>query len=388
MFYRQHENDIDDIMICVLKVLRGPTNRSSRYVLRENQHVEIGRSTSADISLPSDAHLSRRHVLVDSFGQGFSICDLGSANGTYLNEERIIRRVELKNGDVIRIGMTQFRVTMLQDDANPHAEDGVLFSSSLTQDLEPKWGSHDQRERALSFPNVVPDEQTTRCVTQPAAVRVEVFRDELRQDSDSGKKTHDWNGLKDANAPFSLAASFDETRHEGSGITPFPSAFRHPFSDYFVACEEPNLYRLSKKPDTPWGSFAGMLALRSQKNQLLSIFNLTQVQRHETEILNRRYRDHQLSYISKTMLAGTTSICETDLSLLEACTGCDGLICLGTPEHIDPEELIPFANSFSYPSLFGEHMKDLRSPVRNFLRGKSAWVLFEWSAQGPLGLFA
>jgi pSer/pThr/pTyr-binding forkhead associated (FHA) protein len=374
-------------MICVLKVLRGPTNRSSRYVLRENQHVEIGRSTSADISLPSDSHLSRRHVLVDSFGNGFSICDLGSVNGTYLNEERIIRRVELKNGDVIRIGMTQFRVTMLEDDANPHAEDGVLFSSSITQDLETKWGGNDGRSRSHSIPNTVLDDQTTRFAPQPV-VRAETFRDDLHQDADSIQKTDDWRALKDAQTPVRIAISPDDTRNEGSEPTRFPFSVRHPFSDYFVPCEEPNLYKLAKEPDSAWGSFAGLLLLRSQKDQLLSIFNLTQIQRHETGLLDRRYRDRRLSYISKTLLAGKLEDLNSDVGLLEACIGCDGLICLGSPERIAPEELKPFANSFSYPSLFGEHMKDLRSPARHFLLEKNAWVLFEWSLHGPIGLFA
>lgn len=373
-------------MICVLKVLRGPTNRSSRYVLRENQHVEIGRSTSADISLPSDSHLSRRHVLVDSFGRGFSICDLGSVNGTYLNEERVIRRVELKNGDVIRIGTTQFRVTMLEDDANPHAEDGVLFSSAMTQDMEPKWGSNDGRERSVSFPNAVLDDQTSRCVPQPVA-RVETFRDPLQQATDSIQKTKDWHALKDSQTPVRIAAFPDETRSEGSSNTQLPFALRHPFSDYFAPCEEPNLYKLTKKPDSPWGSFVGLLLLGSHTDQILSIFNLTQVQTREASLLDRRHRDRQLAYLSRTILAGRLSVSDSSLGLLEACAGCDGLICVGSPERIDSEELKPFANSFSYPSLFGEHMKDLRSPVRHFLLSKRAWVLFEWSLEGPLGLF-
>ncbi len=34
--------------------------------------------------------------------------DLGSANGTYINEERILDVVKLKNGDRIRVGQIEF----------------------------------------------------------------------------------------------------------------------------------------------------------------------------------------------------------------------------------------------------------------------------------------
>ena len=380
-------------MICVLKVLRGPTNRSSRYVLRENQHVEIGRSTSADISLPCDAHLSRRHVLVDSFGKGFSICDLGSANGTYLNEQRI-RRASLRNGDVIRIGMTQFRVMMMEDDANPHAEDGVLFSSSVSHDLGSRWVDPEQREqRSLSSPNVGFDDQTTRCVPQPSP-RVESFRSEsLRNDLHERQEmipaTQGWQFQREQNELLGAEPKSSRILKDSTEGLKSPSASTHPFFEYFGACEQPNLYTLQNALESPWGSFVGLLLKRDEKEQILSIFNITQVPSHEAHVLDQRRRDQRLVPLSKTILAGKISLSESDLNLLSSCTGCDGLICVGSAQRLDAEELKPHANSFSYPSLLGEHLKDHnRSPLREFLLRRRAWVLFEWSRNGPIGLFA
>lgn len=369
-------------MICVLKVLRGPSTRS-RYVLKENQHVEIGRSTSADISLPSDAHLSRRHVLVDSFGDGFWICDLGSVNGTFLNEERV-KRASLKNGDVIRIGMTQFRVTMMANDANPHAEDGVQFSSSVYHALESKQASGDRPERSVSFPKTILDEEITRCAPQPEDEASEAAQDK---------------GVAERQEAERQEVKRQEAEHVDLSVRPNPTsaprtmdativAVSHPFARFFSACEQPNLYTLGMPVESPWGEFVSLLMSRPETDSFLAIFNTTQVPSREAALLDRKFRENRLVSISKTILAGHLSTSEDDLSLMSACTHCDGLICIGSARRIDAEEIRQFANSFSYPSLFGEHMKDGPSPLRYFLLGCRAWVLFEWSRNGPLGLFA
>ncbi len=64
--------------------------------------VVVGRSRSCDLRLPgSDA--SRRHAEITGGAQGFTLFDLGSTNGTYVNGERVRERV-LQPGDQIEIG--------------------------------------------------------------------------------------------------------------------------------------------------------------------------------------------------------------------------------------------------------------------------------------------
>ncbi len=65
----------------------------------------IGRSGSNDI-LINDALASRRHARIERRGGRFIITDLGSANGTFVNERRI-RHHPLRDGDRIRIGRSQ-----------------------------------------------------------------------------------------------------------------------------------------------------------------------------------------------------------------------------------------------------------------------------------------
>ncbi|MEU2614924.1 FHA domain-containing protein [Micromonospora sp. NPDC007271] len=68
----------------------------------------IGRAPTADIVL-ADPHLSRRHATVQLTADGTWLTDLGSTNGSWLNDERVTGSVQLTDGDVIRLGRTDLR---------------------------------------------------------------------------------------------------------------------------------------------------------------------------------------------------------------------------------------------------------------------------------------
>ena len=70
--------------------------------------LEIGREGTG-IALASDASASRRHAAVSPGPAGLQLTDLGSTNGTFVNEQRVQNAV-LRPGDVVRIGTTTFRV--------------------------------------------------------------------------------------------------------------------------------------------------------------------------------------------------------------------------------------------------------------------------------------
>ncbi|RKN42002.1 FHA domain-containing protein [Micromonospora endolithica] len=68
----------------------------------------IGRSSSVDVVV-HDPHLSRRHAEVWLDPEGATLLDLGSTNGTWLNDRRITGVERLVDGDVIRLGRTDLR---------------------------------------------------------------------------------------------------------------------------------------------------------------------------------------------------------------------------------------------------------------------------------------
>ena len=71
-------------------------------VLRDDASVSSGRHPDSDIFL-DDVTVSRKHAVFTREGNEFSVRDVGSLNGTYLNRERIDESV-LHTGDEVQIG--------------------------------------------------------------------------------------------------------------------------------------------------------------------------------------------------------------------------------------------------------------------------------------------
>ncbi|MFE9774625.1 FHA domain-containing protein [Streptomyces sp. NPDC005931] len=85
----------------LLVVRRGP-NSGSRFLL-DGDLTTAGRHPQSDIFL-DDVTVSRRHVEFRRSPDGsFTVADVGSLNGTYVNRERI-DQVALSNGDEVQIG--------------------------------------------------------------------------------------------------------------------------------------------------------------------------------------------------------------------------------------------------------------------------------------------
>ena len=77
----------------------------------EQQRTTIGRDSSNDITL-DDELVSKNHAVVEIINSGkdieFIIQDLNSTNHTFVNDAPI-KLHKLKDGDMIRIGMSDFR---------------------------------------------------------------------------------------------------------------------------------------------------------------------------------------------------------------------------------------------------------------------------------------
>jgi adenylate cyclase len=69
--------------------------------------VTIGRSKNNDVNLP-DPKVSRGHAIIRCLGDGeYYLIDLGSSNGTLVNEKRVFVPLALKDTDTIRLGSHQ-----------------------------------------------------------------------------------------------------------------------------------------------------------------------------------------------------------------------------------------------------------------------------------------
>ena len=83
-------------------VIRSGGGRTGETYPLDRDQTTIGRSPDCDIFL-DDVTVSRRHAIVARGDVGFTIEDLGSLNGTFLNRSRI-ERGGLDNGDEVQIG--------------------------------------------------------------------------------------------------------------------------------------------------------------------------------------------------------------------------------------------------------------------------------------------
>lgn len=78
--------------------------------LKEEEFL-IGRGTDCDLRLPL-SDISRHHCLIRIRGKEISVMDLGSANGTFVNGQRIRGQTLLHSGDQIRVGTVLFVVDL------------------------------------------------------------------------------------------------------------------------------------------------------------------------------------------------------------------------------------------------------------------------------------
>jgi hypothetical protein len=67
--------------------------------------LDVGRE-GVQISLPNDTQVSRRHARVSPQNGGAVVEDLGSTNGTFVNDQEIHSPRPLSPGDRLRIGLT------------------------------------------------------------------------------------------------------------------------------------------------------------------------------------------------------------------------------------------------------------------------------------------
>ena len=77
-----------------------------QYILGEDL-LSVGRGSRNSIVLEDDS-VSRHHCHIERQGSLYHLSDLGSTNGTYVND-RLSREVQLQGGDQVRIGETIFK---------------------------------------------------------------------------------------------------------------------------------------------------------------------------------------------------------------------------------------------------------------------------------------
>jgi diguanylate cyclase (GGDEF)-like protein len=117
-----------------LVVIHAPLHGDlGRRFLLDKDSITIGRGRNNDIVLPSDC-VSRRHSRLERRSDGIYVIDVGSTNGTWLNDDsEKVTEKRLERGDQLRVGDTIFKYLSGSDVEVQYHE--IIFRMTVTDGL-------------------------------------------------------------------------------------------------------------------------------------------------------------------------------------------------------------------------------------------------------------
>jgi adenylate cyclase len=124
-------------MLCGYAQTRIVVSRAGEpeWSLEIGELLAIGRSPSNGLVL-DDSRVSRRHAEIRLVENGrYRLTDLGSANGTWVNNRRISVPQDLQNGDLIQVGTSVLRF----EAAEPAADSSDSHASRTSTQLVNRW---------------------------------------------------------------------------------------------------------------------------------------------------------------------------------------------------------------------------------------------------------
>lgn len=111
-----------------LEVFR-PTGRE--LVPLAGARVTLGKASSNAIALEHDDTVSRLHAVFENLGAAWSIRDMGSRNGTYLNGEKITAERVLHSGDEVRVGKSRLIFWMVREAADGRRDEETVTAQPV-----------------------------------------------------------------------------------------------------------------------------------------------------------------------------------------------------------------------------------------------------------------
>jgi predicted component of type VI protein secretion system len=121
--------------VAMLLVQEGNSPKSQWPLVKSS--IIIGREPSCDVFI-DDRQVSRTHAEIVRSGQGYTLRDLGSKNGTYLNGEPVSQEPRaIRNGDSLGIAFCA-KLTFVAEDATAPVVSEQIQTPSIEMDLAAK----------------------------------------------------------------------------------------------------------------------------------------------------------------------------------------------------------------------------------------------------------
>jgi len=376
-------------MICVLEIIDGPA-RGKRIWLKEDQSLEVGRVSTADFSIPSDSRMSRRHMLFEAIMNGFRVRDVGSANGTFVNNRKI-SVMELQNGDIVRAGMTVLSVSIRNNGENPHDRDGLSFTQSVTiqspnatiKDVIEKSGTVRSFEGLdkFDFDSTVQIQLSEQKMPETPPV---VLTSRPAAPGFPTTLPHNTIMPPDSVAP---AENVLPTAGEPSPVSLEDGLGRELWwKSYFSPSSVLGVFEQTTNFDGPDGNLAG-LALRFAKSlKTVAIINQSQLTSEGVKFLQGLYDAGSVETVSWSLCFVKLNDYSSAIELVKHCERQDAMVLLGSQFRLGLAELKPYSNSLSYPSMFSQHVLDPDPNLRKTLMKNDIFALYEPNKDGKTHL--
>ena len=171
-----------------------PSGEKLEYLIDKHE-VEIGKASHNHITL-TDPTVSNTHAIVIAREAGYTIVDLGSRNGTFVNGERLGSQAHtLKHGDKVQLGKT---VLTFRNPGETSANTTAVLSGEALEEVRkrarvapPEGGKRDtgEKEKAASPSLEAPSQPAALAETPPGEMPA-------RTDSDAAAETEDEKAKK------------------------------------------------------------------------------------------------------------------------------------------------------------------------------------------------
>jgi pSer/pThr/pTyr-binding forkhead associated (FHA) protein len=132
----------------VAKLIVASGKSAGRSIAIKRDRLLIGRAEECDVR-PLSEDVSRRHCEVIVGPAEVWVADLGSRNGTFVNGQRISEKTKVVDGDIVRVGALELKLSCVDPAAKAGTEDDVsrwlvaderpagMFDTTQTMPLQP-----------------------------------------------------------------------------------------------------------------------------------------------------------------------------------------------------------------------------------------------------------
>ncbi len=337
-------------MICVLKVVQGPA-AGRKCWLRRDQRVTIGRLTTADFSIAADAHMSRNHLIVEGLSNSFRLRDVGSSNGTFVNDLPI-SVIELCTGDRIKAGTSVFEVALevAEEDSQPAKANDNLFAAIPIRTLSSHELQDAIEEVTLRYPpgedvgqEELPPQAETQLLSQSG--RVQLLASSIAMPESANNES-----VSDRLPAFHVPIAFrDEFKPAADGVT-----WQQASTGDRSASERILEVLLKHSPKAQDKA--------QYKAHYSLIVNRSQVEGAESSALDFLLSTRESRLLTETLCVVESHKPENIIEIYKRCLGKDAAIFIASAEPLSNEWLRDAIDTLSYPSLLADVLH--REPAR------------------------